>query len=236
MNVQGLFVASATDSPDHQPAAQRLLVISVHPGEDAAAKQEDDWWRSLNHVLSNVDAIHFIAGKTPPRLSSPEPTDLTDFVRVPLPASSDTNAATISAAMKHNQLVKTSHAENVRKRILLDDYRQRSAQALYTALDAALRLKAGSLLSRLMKAHRDATASTAMGTDVYDGHEMIKSMRTARNAGAAPARSRSYKWHEEQSRTMQATALPDHCSSQDFADKLNLLTETHLPLLQGHQA
>jgi hypothetical protein len=68
MNAQGLFVASATDGSD-QPAAQRLLVIPVHPDEDAAAKQEDDWWRALNNVLSNVDAIHFIAGRTPLRLS-----------------------------------------------------------------------------------------------------------------------------------------------------------------------
>jgi hypothetical protein len=57
MNVQNLFVATATDGSD-QPAAPRLLVLPVHPGEDAAAKQEDDFWRAFNHVLSNVDAIH----------------------------------------------------------------------------------------------------------------------------------------------------------------------------------
>ena len=28
---------------------------------------------------------------------------------------------------------------------------------------------------------------------------------------------------------MQSSVLPDGCSSQDFADKCNLLTETHLP-------
>jgi hypothetical protein len=133
MNVQSLFVATATDGSD-QPAAPRLLVIPVHPGEDAAAKQEEDWWRQLDHVLSNVDAIHCIAGKTPPRLSSLEPTDLTEIVRVPLPTSSETNAATLSAAIKHNQLVKTSHAENARKKVLLDDYKQRSARsALHSA-------------------------------------------------------------------------------------------------------
>jgi hypothetical protein len=75
-------------------------------------------------------------------------------------------------AIKHNQLVKTSHADNARKKILFDDHHQRSAHALYTALDAALRPKAGSLLSCLMKAHRDGAASTALGTDVYDGHEI----------------------------------------------------------------
>ena len=36
------------------------------------------------------------------------------------------------------------------------------------ALDTAQRPKAGALLSRLMKAHRDAAASSAdLGTDVY---------------------------------------------------------------------
>ena len=228
MNVQNLFVATATDGSD-QPAAPRFLVLPVHPGEDAAAKQEDDYWRVFNHVISNVDAIHFIAGTLPPRLSSLEQTDLTEMVRVLTPASSETNAAAVSAAQKHNQFIKTSHAENARKRVLLADYKQRSAQALYTALDASLRPKAGSLLSRLMKAHRDAAASNAMGTDVYDGHAMVKAMRLARAANVAPARARSFKWHEEQYRAMQASILPDHCSSQDYADKCNLLTETHLP-------
>ena len=228
MNVQNLFVATATDGLD-QPAAPRFLVLPVHPGEDAAAKQEDDYWRVFNHVISNVDAIHFIAGTLPPRLSSLEQTDLTEMVRVLTPASSESNAAAVSAAQKHNQFIKTSHAENARKRVLLADYKQRSAQALYTALDASLRPKAGSLLSRLMKAHRDAAASNAMGTDVYDGHAMVKAMRLARAANVAPARARSFKWHEEQYRAMQASILPDHCSSQDYADKCNLLTETHLP-------
>ena len=58
---------------------------------------------------------------------------------------------------------------------------------------------------------------------------MVKTMRVERAGRVAPARNRSYKWHEEQYRTMQVTVLPDGCSSQDFADKCNLLTETHLP-------
>ena len=64
MNVSGIFVASATEGTD-QPAAQRILGFPVHPGEDAAAKQEDDWWRVANSVLSNADAMHFIAGTNP---------------------------------------------------------------------------------------------------------------------------------------------------------------------------
>ena len=30
--------------------------IPVHPGEDASAKEEDDWWRIFDGVLAATDA------------------------------------------------------------------------------------------------------------------------------------------------------------------------------------
>ena len=42
--------------------------ITVHPGEDASAKEEDDWWRIFDGVLSATDSVHYIAGNDPPRL------------------------------------------------------------------------------------------------------------------------------------------------------------------------
>eukprot|EP00966_Prymnesium_polylepis_P153469 3544332-Prymnesium_polylepis.1 len=61
-------------------------------------------------------------------------------------------------------------AENERRKAMLIDHKARSATSLASALDAALRPKAASLLLRLQKRHRDASASAALGSDVYNGH------------------------------------------------------------------
>jgi|EP00966_Prymnesium_polylepis_P309286 hypothetical protein len=45
----------------------------------ASAKEDDDWWRQFNNVLSSSDAVHFIAGRTPLRLVSLDPIDISGY-------------------------------------------------------------------------------------------------------------------------------------------------------------
>eukprot|EP00966_Prymnesium_polylepis_P124816 2886826-Prymnesium_polylepis.1 len=54
---------------------------------------------------------------------------------------------------------------------------------------------------------------------------VLSAERTKR---AAPAKDRSYEWHEEEYQAMKRTKLPDGCSSQDYADKCNKLLVDHL--------
>ena len=132
--------------------------------------------------------------------------------------------------MEHNRKVRAAVAENARRKISLKDYEQRSAQALATALDTSLRPKAASLLLRLQSKFKDGARSSELGTEVHNGHAMVREMRNLRASSASrPVRGRSYKWHEEQYRIMLATVLPDGCSSQDYADKCNDLQINHLP-------
>ena len=229
--IDGIFAANAAQELPATTVSQ-FNGIPAHPGEDAAAKQEDDWWRVFNAVISNTDAIHFIAKKTPPRLHALEPADLSGFsaVVVPPPGSESYTVGAATAAMDHNRKVRAAIAENDRRRVSLKDYEQRSAQALATALDTSLRPKSASLLLRLQSKFKDGTRSSELGTDVHDGHAMVREMRALRVASASrPARGRSYKWHEEQYRNMLSTVLPDGCSSQDYADKCNDLEVNHLP-------
>ena len=60
----GIYAANAAQELPATTVSQ-FSGIPVHPGEDSAAKQEDDWWRVFNSVVSNTDAIHFIANKRP---------------------------------------------------------------------------------------------------------------------------------------------------------------------------
>ena len=50
--IDGIFAANATQEIPATTVSQ-FSGIPVHPGEDAAAKQEDDWWRIFNSVVSN---------------------------------------------------------------------------------------------------------------------------------------------------------------------------------------
>eukprot|EP00966_Prymnesium_polylepis_P315183 7282724-Prymnesium_polylepis.1 len=113
----GLY--AATNSTE-LPAAtvSQFSGIAVHPGEDAAAKQDDDWRRIFDAVVSNTDAVHFIAKKPPPRLHSLAPADLSGFSAVPVPAAGDANYSITSAtsAMDHNRKVKATEAENSRRK------------------------------------------------------------------------------------------------------------------------
>ena len=119
---------------------QQFNGIPVHPGEDASAKEDDDWWRQTESFLSSTDAVHFIAGRTPPRLSSLDPVNLSGYTAVAVPAAS-TSLTQHLAAVEHNRKVEAASAENTRRKILLEDHRSRSATALAAALDASLRPK-----------------------------------------------------------------------------------------------
>ena len=124
----GIYAANVTQELPATTVSQ-FSGIPVHLGEDAAAKQEDDWWRVFNSVVSNTDAIHFIANKTPPRLHALEPADLSGFsaVVVPAPGSESYTVSAATAAMDHNRKVRAANAENDRRRVALKDYEQRSA-------------------------------------------------------------------------------------------------------------
>jgi hypothetical protein len=114
--------------------------------------------------------VHFIAGRTPLRLVSLDPIDISGYTVVTVPAVGNKLNEPL-AALEHDRKVAATKAENDRRKALLIDHQTRLATALAAALDAALRPKAASLLLRLQKAHRDTAASSSLGTDVYDGHD-----------------------------------------------------------------
>ena len=218
---------AATETAASAPAAGQICGIPVHPGVDASAKAEDDWWRIFNGILSTHDAVHYTAGSMPPRLTHLVDADMADFSEVTLPDASEPSYLKV---IDHNRRVRAAVAENKRRAAMRTDYRWQSATALATALDTALRPKAASLLFRLQKAHRNASRSTLLGTDIYDGHEFVKTMRAEYAAGENnAAKIRSYEFHEGRYLQMRGSKLPDGCASQDFADKCNELETQHLP-------
>ena len=78
-----------------------VSALPIHPGNDCSAKEEDDWWRIFDGVLSSTDAVHYIAGNEPPRLAHLSPVDNTGYTEVTVPAD-DTDPSYFKA-IEHNR-------------------------------------------------------------------------------------------------------------------------------------
>ena len=102
--------------------------IPVHPGVDASAKEEDDWWRAFDNVLKGTDAAQWGVKHDPPRLSALEPADLSGFTEVTVPAPT---ADGYFAASQHNMKVRAAKQENKRRTKVREDYRWQSASSLW---------------------------------------------------------------------------------------------------------
>ena len=48
-------------------SVQQFSGIPVHPGEDASAKEDDDWWRQTESVLASTDRLFTSSRGVPPR-------------------------------------------------------------------------------------------------------------------------------------------------------------------------
>lgn len=152
----------------------RFSGITVHPGEDASAKEEADWWRIFDGVITTANGVHYIAGAVPPRMAHLADADLTDFAEMTVPAKT---AEPYLEMVDHNRKVRAAKAENTRRAAMRLDHEWQSANALAAALDTQMRPRAASLLFRLQAMHRDPTRSTRLATNQYNGHAFVKTMR-----------------------------------------------------------
>ena len=84
----------------------------VHPGEDASAKEEDDWWRSAEAIIAGTDAAYFTVNLPPPRLKHLQPTDLSEYSVVTVPAATESNYL---QCIEHNRKVRLAKDDNDRR-------------------------------------------------------------------------------------------------------------------------
>ena len=63
---QASMIYAATSDSTTSFSASSFSGLTVHPGEDASAKEEDDWWRLTESVISQTDAAYYIVLKEPP--------------------------------------------------------------------------------------------------------------------------------------------------------------------------
>ena len=107
----GIFAATS-DSTTSSSSGLSFSGLTIHPGEDASAKEEDDWWRLTESVISQTDAAFYIVVKEPPRLSHLEAKDLTGFSEVAVPASTEVSNLKV---LDYNRKVKAAVAENAQR-------------------------------------------------------------------------------------------------------------------------
>jgi hypothetical protein len=205
-----------------------VLSLPVHPGNDCSAKEEDDWWRQADAAVDATDSAYFLVGAMPPRLAYLKQRDLSGYTRVAVPVATEKGYL---HSMDHNRKVDEAVAQNETRKAQIDDIQLRVSIALARAMDSSLRPNAASLLFSLQAAYPNAALTAARGYPVHNGHAMFNELRK-RKSTSRPSRVRSAEYHEDQYSLMRSTRLPDGCSSQDFADKCNMLVSDHLPYFQ----
>ena len=74
----------------------------------------------------------------------------------------------------------------------------------------------------------EAASPLARVAGSHDGYEMLKQLR-AKKAVPSAIEKISNRFHEKQWETMRDEQLPNGCSSQQYAQKVNKLMNDHLP-------
>ena len=199
-----------------------VSVLPEYPGVDPVEKELEEWWKATQSVLDRTDHGHYDRGEVPPRLE--KDTALRDVTaigeKLALPATTE---PTYMGIVRHNAGIEAILAENEARKALVVNSRASAAKALASLLADCLRPTAELLLLELQ-----AACPLAGRAGCHDGYAMLARLRALRTL-KRPQVKRSSKFHEQQWEAMRDSALMDGCSSQVFAEKVNVLLKEHRP-------
>lgn len=199
----------------------------MFPCEDPTHPELDKYFRTFDDELKNHESSYLIRGETPPSLIGvAEGIDMTTLVELPEPDAAALANETMKSKMdrvKFNlQISQTVRAEKARQ----DRFDAGIADlknSLASVIASTMRDSAPGRLRSLKKAcEMDHSGKSHDGVKMYNTIVALKSED-------GPTAKRSSKWHEQQYNKMCTEQLPDHCSAEQYAKKINNLMEIHLP-------
>eukprot|EP00965_Chrysotila_dentata_P069690 2302076-Pleurochrysis_carterae.AAC.2 len=157
-----------------------------------------------------------LRGELPTAALSLTPRNLDD---IPPIATTTTGPGAARAALRA-QVEHENKMKQESKEAMVQDYSNRIASLQATAM----RRKASMKLKKLQDTH-----AFLMNPSVYDGVQMFKELKhkLANLHDAYDADE-----HEREVERIRDDLLPDNCTSQDFADKVNTLIRDHNPYVQ----
>ena len=196
--------------------------LTTYPGEEPTRAQTEEWLDENGPILRRSGFGPAMRGVHPPQLMSLAlSSDIPDVA--PLTAVERKDAGPIEAA-KHDQLraetARKKEASRQQLRAGLLEYHNRLAAMIETAMrpTASLRLEA------LLNKHAVDGAD-----DCHNGGAMWRDLYALRDD---PGRLEDVRDHDREVESMRDNKLPDGCSAQMFADKVNKLIRVHLKNLE----
>ena len=203
------------------PAATKDAALPVYPRMTPNTSESEEWWTAVDNMLNKSDHGWLVRGVTPPMLAKQTTAvDLTALTELTVPAIDQPACLPI---VRHNQMIAEKRAENTARTQLLHGQLDQYAMTMASILAAALRPNAELLLKEL-----EAASPLTRVVGSHDGYEMLKQLR-AKKAVPSAIEKISNRFHEKQWETMRDEQLPNGCSSQQYAQKVNKLMKDHLP-------
>ena len=203
---------------DHVGGGNTIVALEPFPGEEPTRKALGDWLDRSGPVLKRAGFGPAMRGETPPHLiaysefcETCEVPELTEDQRASMgPAESTKYDLMRSKHLRENRLgLARYHAE-------LTEYHNKLA----AILESSLRHSAGLRLKSLLKKH-----AVADRKDVYHGGRMWRDLVSLMGDACRLDEARVHDRAFEEARD---NYLPDGCSAQAYADKVNVLMREHL--------
>ena len=203
------------------PAATKDAALPVYPRMTPNTSESEEWWTAVDNMLNKSDHGWLVRGVTPPMLAKQTTAvDLTALTELTVPAM---DHAAYLPIVRHNQMIAEKRAENTARTQLLHGQLDQYAMTMASILAAALRPNVELLLKEM-----EAASPLTRVVGSHDGYEMLKQLR-AKKAVPSAIEKFSNRFHEKQWETMRDEQLPNGCSSQQYAQKVNKLMNDHLP-------
>ena len=212
----------ANPSSGESAFAKTNATLSIFPGEEPRRAQLVEWLDESAPTLRRAGFGAAMSGRNPPHLIALS--DIANMPDVAMLTDDERNLAGPLESSKHDQLTMklTREKATAAKQFIagLQDYHTRLASILETSLrpNASLRL------SKLMQDHKFAGVD-----DSFNGGAMWREIVALRHL---PSRLEDLRDHDRELEAMRDNFLPDGCTADDFAEKVNRLNRDHLEFLE----
>ena len=199
-----------------------------YPGESPTAPEHEHWRKAFENNLLGTDYEQLLRGDVPTSLIGlAASVDLTDMVEQLAPTGAESQVETRQRTQW-----------NLRVRVALRDERAR-AQAYEAGLLKLKSALAGKVTSMLTDGHALGLLSSLKTKYVignpdadrpqYDGYRMALALFERGKVKDGPTAQRDGEWYEAEFQRVKAQVLNDHCTVQEFSDKVVHLREELIP-------
>ena len=217
--------ASGVVSNDKSSVGSGLSSIPLFPGEEPSEKELSDWLEIVLPALKRAGYSHILRHQTPPAYIHLEERD---DVPADLSAEDKDKMQPLDIAKYERMVNKAKSTNTTREKQLAESLRNLRVQ-IGSVLETSMLPRAKLRLTALQAACPEKDADGNKINDLYNGVQMLDKISALHGDVGLLDDPRD---HDRAVEAMRDTTLPDGCSAEDFADKVNTLISVHADHLE----